>query len=520
MPLFFFPWSLASFLLLIYVCIGIDPVVAAYNPNQPHTIENFDPAEANPAGKITCLGPLPPWPLPSISDYDANTFTLQELCAKPQYGGRAPYQHLGGFCFTRREASAPIGSRQFVAFDFSDGAKISDLLWNPRSVLYCRSRCYCDAHALDRSVQPYIVPDIFRTAWKEAFRGYAVKIDVPDDYSMFAPPHRNEHEGFIKTTSVWRATEVQPAPNVRNYAFSEPIVTMDQANHVTCEGPLPRWSLPWPFTPAQFSSLQRLCAVQLSGGNLDVFFTDEMTPRVDWTWANFAVSAALRFHCYRHCRCSNLPERQNRTRALVGMWRFLEGADLVERADGAVEVQVRDRDRSPSKIPILPAMPADGSPAPAGTCGPDRVRLCSSPWPSDVLGPIPTGPPPLEALEAVDGQTSRLPQCGAKCVSNEACRAPGSPLGCRCVVPSETEARTIGADPVFPMALCLLITQGLVQGPKKVNPLGGRAVPNEETAWACACNRTYVSRSCCQSDGGMVWEDHHLRLGQLASIDR
>ncbi|KAI9681394.1 MAG: hypothetical protein M1817_002677 [Caeruleum heppii] len=74
--------------------------LAIYDPLEPHLTENFDPAEASPAGVIFCSGPLPPWKLPRFPewDWDPNTFTLQELCAKPQYGGKAPGQHLGAFC--------------------------------------------------------------------------------------------------------------------------------------------------------------------------------------------------------------------------------------------------------------------------------------------------------------------------------------------------------------------------------------------------------------------------------------
>ena len=47
--------------------------------------------------------------------------------------------------------------------------------------------------------------------------------------------------------------------------------------------------------------------------------------------------------------------------------------------------------------------------------------------------------------------------------------------------------------------------------------LGGRDVDSGvlQDDLVCPCNRTYVSKSCCEADGGLVWEPPELRLGRL-----
>lgn len=36
---------------------------------------------------------------------------------------------------------------------------------------------------------------------------------------------------------------------------------------------------------------------------------------------------------------------------------------------------------------------------------------------------------------------------------------------------------------------------------------------------ACPCNQTYVSRACCDSQDGTVWEANELKLGALIGME-
>ena len=84
--------SLANTLLSLF-----SANVAIYNEQYPPNEENFDPAEANPKMSLTCLGDRPQLNLPAnVWGFNPNGVSLQKLCAKPQYLGELPSQHLGG----------------------------------------------------------------------------------------------------------------------------------------------------------------------------------------------------------------------------------------------------------------------------------------------------------------------------------------------------------------------------------------------------------------------------------------
>ena len=51
-----------------------------------------------------------------------------------------------------------------------------------------------------------------------------------------------------------------------------------------------------------------------------VWFSDEFTPRYEWTWGggNFLGSAAIRYHCWQRCACAQNPTKGNLTSSLFG----------------------------------------------------------------------------------------------------------------------------------------------------------------------------------------------------------
>ncbi|KAI9672948.1 MAG: hypothetical protein M1817_003112 [Caeruleum heppii] len=154
-----------------------------------------------------------------------------------------------------------------------------------------------------------------------------------------------------------------------------------------------------------------------------------------------------------------------------------------------------------------------------------------------LLGPEPTLPPSIEvestALNATDPSADLspmkpslalgLPTCGSTCQSNIACRRDGAPSSCRCLAVGEAVARAVGSDPVFPAAMCLVFSQALVSQLAGVGKgLRARADEgigiSEEDDIGCVCNRTYVSRACCESETGLVYENQEKRLGRLEEL--
>ncbi|KAI9681334.1 MAG: hypothetical protein M1817_002617 [Caeruleum heppii] len=496
-----------------------DRTGAVFDPKKPHTEENFDPAEADPLHNITCVGPLPPFPLPRFDNWDPNTFTLQELCAKPQYGGRAPDQHLGYFCL-----HPGFWSRAVVA-SINPTARVSLRLSNPRLMLYCRTRCFCNSPIVrlpqepptpiqnldDPNAPPYPVSDYYRADAEDvSAETYQIEIDVYDDFpeqhvNWRAPTHFGTTDEHVLSTPLLLDDQmnIKPTEPDNGDRAVDHTVSIHPANRVACDGPMPRFPLPAPASVEDFESLQDLCAVMLSGGDesanagaychrnsdgtSDVNFAEEMTPRLDWAWAgnNFLFAATMRYHCWKHCRCANPPAANNRT--MTKLWAFLASADLIEDSDGSLTINVRERDGQPARtLQILPSQPRGKGPTTGGTCGLDGKQFCPIAFPSRLLGPAPTptplrvsssspSPPVLPPAPRVSPPVGRvsfparidkaipLPRCGAQCVSNRDChsRAPSSDTTseCRCVVPSVKAAQIAGVDPVFPVALCLATAQ-------------------------------------------------------------
>ncbi|KAI9673214.1 MAG: hypothetical protein M1817_003077 [Caeruleum heppii] len=526
---FLFRWTLFLFFF------GV--VSAVFDPLNPPTQENFDPAEADPDGAIACLGPLPPFPLPILNGIDTNAFTLQELCAKPQYGGRGRGQHLGFFCWDRQEG--------IVAHDLSDAAEHWEQMASPRLLLYCRNRCYCADAQQTLTTQPVRVPWYYEVQIRRLEK-YVINIDRWDDWDHNSWPAKAAHVNYNNLLIVTHIAR-QHLHDPMLGEIGPQRVAIHPNNFITCNGPLPTFPLPPPWTASHFADLHKFCAVQLSGGNreanaggychrngdlsAEVAFADEMTPRLDWTWDAFLGSAAMRFHCYQYCRCLNEPP----VRTIAPLWRFLAGANIELRSTGAVYMVPTGADRSGQPaVPILVLPPPTaGGPRRAGTCGPDGRQFCPMAWPSDVLGPKPTGPPPApthtrpkSSAPPVNEAGVQLPTCGAECLTNRDCSAAaaGSSEPCRCVAVGEATAREKGLDPIFPKALCILVSQALASGIKGGKPGLKRREdqPVEEGATkerdilACACNATYVSAGCCESAEGMVWEDPELKLGRLS----
>jgi hypothetical protein len=92
----------------------------------------------------------------------------------------------------------------------------------------------------------------------------------------------------------------------------------------------------------------------------------------------------------------------------------------------------------------------------------------------------------------------------ASTCKTKACTRPSDcGTGCRCIARQQSVALSLTG---------LIASCGLVLSTHRGHKLGGRGLSMEEP---CACNSTYVSAACCQSDDGMVWESAEMKLGEL-----
>lgn len=152
-----------------------------------------------------------------------------------------------------------------------------------------------------------------------------------------------------------------------------------------------------------------------------MWFSDELTPRHDWTWTggNFNFVASLRFYCYRHCVCASRPTRDPAIRQ--GFWRWLDHQCIVDRGkrgqavarcDGTQDgpelqgVSKRDGNQASasSTTPAIQILPAQvrGQAFVAGSCGRNGKDFCPSAWNTGFLG----GPPPKSPSKLYDDITA------------------------------------------------------------------------------------------------------------------
>ena len=268
----------------------------AFNLVQPGYQENFDPAEADPTGNITCPdeGDLRYLRLPTITSpngdrtVDPGTLTLQQLCAKPQYGGWGPGLHLGGFCYTGRNG-------RVVNFDTTPAARVSSHLTSPRMLLYCQTRCFCN--------NPPSTSQQRRENFYARYINGPIGAGAAGDISMSV--YKLEKKPFLQgawLSSVARTNRRWILVNVRSQLLYQqeranlllrvarlptmmltpsPLyprtaaVGLDSSNDIECDGSLPDWPLPIPnewqaAVDTDPLRLQNLCSASLLRGNRSV----------------------------------------------------------------------------------------------------------------------------------------------------------------------------------------------------------------------------------------------------------
>ncbi|KAL8731132.1 MAG: hypothetical protein Q9181_004415 [Wetmoreana brouardii] len=475
---------------------------------------------------ITCLGDHYDLALPMIGDFNPNSLTMQQLCAKPAYGGH-PDQSLNGWCQIRRWP--PVDPAQGrVVFEALDDAQ-APTLKKSRFAVGCMYRCFCSYGLADVSTQPR-ESRIWPTSLVQvpSSEWYQVSIDDVDDFYHVGPDQHPE-DPRVNALPVWIANQIGYNLHI-SHVFRQP-VGLDLNNYVQCRGDLPRFPLPPPYQMSDFANLQELCAVQWSGGRAGanagaychrtvvpgsgssvsedrtVWFSDEFTPRQDWAWSgNAYLAITIRTYCWYRCACRIAPTRENLTTALFAtdLFRIISGFSSTEQPDGSINLQ--SPGSQTSVLQVLP--PQTGSNPSAGSCGSDRRQFCSMSWPTDLLGPIPQTPPNATQILSPPPGAHKLTQCGSFCQRPQDCGG-GSGVGagvqCHCAVPSPQDVRVLGLDPVAPPLVCL----ALLAAAKTASGLAGRDrglfLDERGLEYRCACNETFVSESCCDSSDGLVY---------------
>ena len=97
-----------------------------------------------------------------------------------------------------------------------------------------------------------------------------------------------------------------------------------------------------------------------------VWFSDEMTPRYEWTWPGglWFASAAIRFYCWRRCVCSNNPTVDKSTSPI---WKWMTDHELYQGNHGSIFV--RQTSQPGNTQMVLPEQ--DTQSPQAGRCGSD-----------------------------------------------------------------------------------------------------------------------------------------------------
>ena len=263
----------------------ISSVSSTYNPYRKHFKENFDPAEADPKRNLSCVGDSYGLRLPLLEDgFNPNGLSMQKLCVKPQYGGGEQHQHAGAYCFHPIEPLPPSKSENDsesdidndfvgeelpvmygkVIFDPHRYAQTSRRLQNPRVLQACIYRCFCNYGVEDVSIQP--PSDHFPIQKLPSGEGYQLQIDIENDFTLsYVTKMSGTALGDVDSSSIFKKPQVDS--DGLGFLVQPTYMNLDPGNEIECTGDLPSFVLPSPYTYANFSSVQELCAVALSGGN-------------------------------------------------------------------------------------------------------------------------------------------------------------------------------------------------------------------------------------------------------------
>ena len=257
-------WSGLWIFILVLALHGCT-VLCVYDPNNPPTVENTNPAEANPLMNITCLGDhsdLPDWIWQGLQ---INQQPMHSLCAKPQYGGNNGAPNLAAFC-----------NNGEVVFDLAhqhgliESSLQHHLGAQLRAMLECRSRCFCNY---------WLTPSglVARTDLSAQPKSPAAP-ETPDDegsheLELDEQGHSDDWVITSPTTNITYANQVQlqqeqAGSPTEDLGAQISRISISKLNRIVCSGDLPPGIfIQSPYSTSDFNNNQQLCAVELGGGH-------------------------------------------------------------------------------------------------------------------------------------------------------------------------------------------------------------------------------------------------------------
>ncbi|KAI9893081.1 MAG: hypothetical protein M1814_000628, partial [Vezdaea aestivalis] len=321
----------------------------------PEFWSNIDPAKADPRRNISCQGPLPRWIFPRVEGWDPNLEAdVLSLCAAPQYGGAGkrsidlpepsydPRRGAGFYCYGPIDSPSiglPDLAVQATIFKLDNQARVLSL---PELALFCRQRCFCNNFPRPMALRPKGVPDSqdvvqHFVAPEDARLVRQISIQETNFASIERRTKRTESPSIMTLITKIYKSYNRYQENEQGEMHSVPstklqIIDIWPKNKIVCiPGQVPSLPFPRPYNKEDFSSIMELCAVSLAGGHPDanagaycdpggwydvepdIWFSDEYTPRFEWTWSsNWRFAALVRTFCWSKCRCKYAPMVRNR----------------------------------------------------------------------------------------------------------------------------------------------------------------------------------------------------------------
>ena len=253
----------------------------------------------DPRRNITCLGSGYDLRLSLRPDgVDLNQLTMQQLCAKPIYGGSEVPLLLGGWCSEGLEPAwnnmeddgtddwtqdDMFPTRTGVSFDWQATTTDARSSWpvgtrwqDERLYAGCLNRCFCSWGVEDLTVQPKRqVPsnaDMI-TAQTDDSGIFELKLEIAQMTDGYRADYYNRVNDGTDVKVLQIITDLGEPNETEGYAethwrgWDEPVnLALDPGNEITCEGDLPSFELPPPYPNSEFSNPQELCATQWNGG--------------------------------------------------------------------------------------------------------------------------------------------------------------------------------------------------------------------------------------------------------------
>lgn len=185
--------------------------------------------------------------------------------------------------------------------------------------------------------------------------------------------------------------------------------------------------------------------VDATGPSRAVWFSDEFTPRYDWTWGGgqFAFVAAVRRFCWARCVCSVGLKKENLTNSFSAsdVLKIMAEQNIRENPSSG-GMKLENTKTNQAETHVLP--PQIGGSNTAGTCGVNGTGFCPMEWPTSILGDVKQMRVPwwekAQTSVSPPPPPQKAPGCSDFCPGRVSCSdpGPGFPVTCSCKLPSPT----------------------------------------------------------------------------------